>query len=252
MKISPIQKEVYQNYLFLHPDGTEMFRCSFQLASWYLKKNLAVQVSEDTYQLLFEPKGKGRGKDNPFYLEKLKNICVVCGSEDHLSRHHIVPYCYRRYFPLELKNKDNYDVLMVCIDCHEKYELSGWELKKQLEVKYDASVNGVGLQKPLKELINISSAAYALMNYGAKIPEPRKSELNKIVEDYLGRELAPEDLAGLQKLARTNSDQFISHGQLVVEQLDNITEFEELWRQHFVDVMKPKFLPEHWRVIKGG
>ena len=54
-------------------------------------------------------------------------------------------------------------------------------------------------------------------------------------------------------LIRLKRDGFEEAGELVVryvmEQMDGgLVAFERLWRQHFLDTMKPQFLPKGWSV----
>ena len=44
---------------------------------------------------------------------------------------------------------------------------------------------------------------------------------------------------------------FVAHGEKVVKYMmenDGLVMFERRWRQHFVDSMDPKFLPDLWSV----
>lgn len=59
-----------------------------------------------------------------------------------------------------------------------------------------------------------------------------------------------EKLAGLNKEEVTQNDKILI-GKAVVEKLDSeekIIEFIKMWRQHFLDVNKPRFLPPAWDV----
>ena len=49
-------------------------------------------------------------------------------------------------------------------------------------------------------------------------------------------------------------ENFVQHGEKVIKLItegggiDSLKDFEVSWRQHFLDVMKPKFLPEGWNL----
>ena len=50
---------------------------------------------------------------------------------------------------------------------------------------------------------------------------------------------------------RTINDDFFPHGKGVIRHVrkhEGIYNFERRWRQHFVDTMKPKYLPPKWSV----
>ena len=56
-------------------------------------------------RLTFMPKGNGFEDNEVFGRSMREAKCVVSGLEDGLQRHHIVPYCYRTYFPEIYKKK---------------------------------------------------------------------------------------------------------------------------------------------------
>ena len=50
---------------------------------------------------------------------------------------------------------------------------------------------------------------------------------------------------------RRKNDEFAEHGLKVVQHVmenEGLLEFERVWRQHFLDTMKPAFLPSLWSV----
>ncbi|NIQ13420.1 MAG: hypothetical protein GTO02_03115, partial [Candidatus Dadabacteria bacterium] len=167
----------YGNCEVLGPDGNLMFRCCQKKALWYLERNLGNQISKEpfTIQLTFTPKGKGH-VDDPYFLQIMKNLCVVCGSDENLTRHHVVPYCYRKFFPTNLKDHRSYDVMALCIPCHELYEEKATEFKEELAVKHSAPVSGTGARFD-KALSAARGAARAILEHGNKIPPARKDIL---------------------------------------------------------------------------
>lgn len=53
----------------------------------------------------------------------------------------------------------------------------------------------------------------------------------------------------------SNDSQNINSAEKVVNhflQLDAIADFKALWRQHFLDTMKPRHLPSLWSVTYNG
>lgn len=51
-------------------------------------------------------------------------------------------------------------------------------------------------------------------------------------------------------LRRYNSD-YVSHGELVViavQENGELIEFQQRWRQHFLDEMQPQHMPKLWSV----
>lgn len=153
---------LYGNCKVLSPDGLLMFRCDEKRVNWYIKRNLADITSTDpiTIKLNFKPRGLGNhGK--AYGLIEMKNICVNCGKDSELNRHHVVPYCYRKFFPLKLKSHNFHDVLSLCVSCHEKYERSADRLKEFLANEYNAPINGETIDN--KDIIKVSKIASTLL-----------------------------------------------------------------------------------------
>lgn len=239
-------KPIYGNCKVLDPNGLLLFRCERRKADWYTSRNLASVVEEEPYtiQLLFQPKGNGN-QGEPFYLQERENKCVVCGSEEELTRHHCVPYCYRRHLPDIWSKCSSHDVLAMCIDCHESYETYANELKRKIASDYDAPLEGRGIiYDPDKA--RIRGLANALLKHSKDLPDKRRSEITRELCDYAGTQ--SPDLETLSNIEHVDTSDYVYHGQLVCEKLteESIPDFLRMWREHFVGHMKPKFLPEYW------
>ncbi len=39
-----------------------------------------------------------------------------------------------------------------------------------------------------------------------------------------------------------------THGEIVVDKIDDFQKFIEMWRKHFIENANAKFLPENWSV----
>jgi hypothetical protein len=238
----------YENCEILSPHGELMFRCCQKKARWYLDRNLGVKVKEEplTVQLTFTPKGRGH-IDDPYFLQKMENRCVVCGSTDSLTRHHIVPYCYRRFFPDDMKNHRSYDVMSLCIPCHHAYENSATELKQKLAIQYSAPVSGTG-HKYDRSLARAKGAARALLDHKDTMPAERQEELIIRLRDYLQAE--PTEVLLTELIDKDPHDfcNYVHHGKIVIGAVQDINAFIQQWREHFVYQMKPQYLPSNWSV----
>lgn len=236
-------KEIYDSYVMLHPDKTVMCYCSAKKARWYISRNLATWIDNKRFILNFIPDGKGK-HDIAFYTNEMQNQCVVCGSKKNLTRHHIVPFLFRKNMPLEFKQNNHHDILPMCVMCHENYELSADKFKKEL-----LSLNKFLCQEMTKEQKynkKILSARDALKKHelgfnknGLKvvIPEDRLNELKKlaqmpILQDY-NKNLQNEKLQTWM-------------AQLIRE--DKIFDFIKSWRFHFIENTNARFLPKHWSI----
>lgn len=237
---------LYGSYLVLHPDNSPMFRCGQEKAEWYLSRNLAELVADDPPVLKFKfvPKGRGHSGDT-FYLSKKENRCVVCGHDnlEDLTRHHVVPYCYRKFFPPKAKRNNYHDVLLLCEECHQKYEEKAQQMKKDLAVKYDAPLGFVAVDPKKHQARKFALALYA---WGQKMPQSRVEQLKEWLREYLGHDPNSEELFKLSNLCYSRSDPFGEHGRNVITKIPNLQDFVVMWRNHFIMEMKPLFLPDYW------
>lgn len=196
----------------------------------------------------FKPKGEGE-RNCKFQLEDKENICVVCGESDGLTRHHVVEYEYRKHFPLSYKSHNSYDVLLLCSICHAKYEIEAMKLKKKISVKYNIPLSGLGW-KNCSKLMSIKKAGAALLKHKDKIPNERREELEMILKNHYNVDKVDEELCknALEIQTIIKYDHYISHGEGVVKNLEDLIDFIEMWRSHFLETMKPQYLSHHWSV----
>lgn len=252
---------LYHNVHLQAPDGELLCTCDTKKAQWYVEKGLAVKISDDPYtvRLNFEPAGRAVGEVGDYYRSAKENRCVVCGDAENLIRKNVVPREYRKFFPNVMKDKTSHDVLLLCIQCHQKANISEMKLRQLLQNKCNAPLMGEILEVDLKEAKKLKSQqgfARALLK-GTQIPEQRKEELRKMLnESFPGQELTEEFLVNLLSKEPQNSNPTApSHGELVVQRFketEGLVHLEKLWRQHFLDTMQPGFMPELWNVNHNG
>lgn len=241
MHLQTLRTPAYSNCKMLSPDGVFMCRMGKKRVDWYVERGLAKIVSFDPYtiQLLFKPNGLGNHED-AYYLAEKENICVVCGCEGDLTKHHALPRCFRRHFPSYLKRYDSHDVLLVCRLCHEQYEIHATELKKKLV----GCPNVTSMQEEDVAHIRAIKAAKTLIRYEDKIPCDSALRLMLRIEEYAGdfNDEIVKELAGSRFGGYHSSDVWKD----AVSEIVDYNEFTKMWRKHFVDVMNPLFLPTYW------
>jgi hypothetical protein len=244
-----VTRSLYGNCEVYPPDSDRlMFRMDDERISWYVDKGLAVWVRKDppAIRLTFEPGGPGHDGD-PYFLQLFKNRCVVCGATENLTHHHIVPKAYKRHFPRESKGRWMYDVLLVCVRCHHRYEDFAHLLKEEIAVEFEVPSSGI---TNLSETnLRAMKAAAALYRHGDKIPPARKALLVADVQAYLGKDdFTPDDLWTIWNSIRDGID-VIPAGLVVARVLEGegqLDDFAIRWRHHFLSKMKPKYLPDDW------
>jgi hypothetical protein len=243
----------YGNIKVFAPDGKQLFYSDHKKAKWYLDRDLANIIGENSIQLTFEPKGDGNwGKYGEFPIE---NRCVVCGTTDELTRHHIVPHSYRKHLPDEYKNHNFHDVALVCIEHHHQYEREFADaFKVSLIDKYDLDID----QSPSKESDRINtklrSISNALLKYKSFINIERIISMENEIKQFLNKDVIDNnDIEYVYNLSSSKTHYNTLESDIIMkwkEKLEsiNIDEFIVMWRQHFIDSMKPKYMPKGWNI----
>jgi len=254
-----------------HPNGTHMFTCGEKKATWYLERDLAERMSDGKIMLNFEPKGGGFKSDEVFGKTVRKTICVVTGVADDLQRHHIVPYCYRAFFPEKYKSKNHHDVVLINYKKHSQYEIIATEYKDVIAKKYNLkTINELNTEYTSKirefgkdNAILLNKLHFIFKTYGKVSREMKIEKLHEIAEttgidfeiisNYNYIQLYKLYLILKQKHVnelhefKQNNRYVYDHGYHIMKKLDTekkIMDFVKLWRRHFIETMKPKFMPE--------
>ena len=246
-----LKDKVYSNCKMFKQDGTFMCYCSEKKMKWYLKRG-STQLDEQSFQLNFEPNGDGHSGDD-YYLERRVDQCVVCGTKENLTKHHVVPYQYRKHFSEERKSHSHFDVLCVCGECHDKYESKATTLNKKLAEQY-----GIDMCSPMdtheKGFLKVLGFVNALQRHGESIPEERIQVMLDFISDWNGSPITLFDIDSLvdvfDGMTKVKKGAY-APGKKVLDawlndHSDNVLQFIVMWRQHFLDISKPKFISKHW------
>lgn len=219
----------YSNYKLFSKDGRLLCNISKRRAQWYLKKDLAVQLSPTEIQLLF--KENGESLQHKVISEHRDNICVFCGTADNLTSHHIVPYRFKKHFPSDYKACNSFDVTLLCRTCHDTYEIEATKFTDDLLARH--SITKCNTRS--KEVW----AAQILLKEGNKLPTWRYAELfNTIPVEFRISEEALKDFANSHEKRLVNKE--------LVDRINDIPKFIVMWRKHFAIYANPKFMPASW------
>jgi len=228
-----------------------MFRCLEKRAIWYLDRNLANIVDDDplTIRLTFEP--NGRGQKEECMKSVRENRCVVCGDDnlEVLTKHHLIPYEYRRYFPDKLKSHNSSYVVPICVKCHEDYEHNyALHLKNAIAKEYDAPKNGKTQERHQAE-----KHIVALLKHRHNMPLNRVEHLQDLLVEAMGDagiqiergEMDDDTLENYLEFFQSNDETVDNrHGKLVVDQCRDLGVFSKKWVDHFIQSMNPQFMPD--------
>lgn len=248
-------KPLYDNCYLEAPDGVLLCTIDKRKAEWYIKKGLGIEICNEPLRvrLNFEPAGRSNGEVGEYYTTEKENRCVVCGKENELIRKNVVPHEYRKFFPNVMKDKTSHDILLLCTHCHHHSNISDLKIRRMLAEKCNAPIYQLpDNDDELKHFRIIQKSARALVKSSNSIPEARKIELMKVMQDAYPKQIINDDF--LQQILKKKEPESCirsPHGQLVVDfykENGGIILLEKLFRQHFLDSMNPKFMPKLWNV----
>lgn len=246
-------RHIYGNCVMVDPEDVVLCRCSQERANWYLNRGLAEVQREDpfTIKLKFQPRGQGNA-GSPFYCSEKANQCVVCGDIElsHLTKHHVVPYWIRRHLPAQYSQRNSYDVLPVCRGCHDVYEEHAQKLGRALMQQDSERLLALNEHKRYCELRGL---ARTLIGLGDKLPHGRRVQILYILQELWQQNYDGEfDSAVLLQWLEQQIDKYASvlndTGKRIASGLVDIDAFVIFWRAHFVNTMRPQFLPEGWDI----
>lgn len=264
-----------ENWEVYHPNGKHMFTCGEKKASWYLDRDLAEIFDDNKIILTFIPKGNGFEDNEEFGRAARQPICVVSGVNDGLQRHHIVPYCYRSYFPEAYKTRNHHDVVLINHILHSEYEKKATVFKDEIANVYNVkTIKELNLEYTIKlrelgkdDAILMNTIHSIFKSYNKVDDEVTINKLKFIAENtnipfdtiikynymqlyklYLHvKDLHKENILKFKK----ENDAVFDHGYYVAQKLNTdakIKEFVTIWRNHFIETMKPKHMPHGWSV----
>ncbi|GLH01033.1 Werner Syndrome-like exonuclease [Gryllus bimaculatus] len=253
------QTPLYHNCFMQAPDGAVLCTCDKKKAVWYVSKNLAELISENplTVRLKFEPSGRAVGTVGQYYVQPKANCCVVCGKIDNCIRKNVVPHEYRKHFPKVMKDHVSHDVLLLCLPCHLRSNSFDLSLKRQLAELCSAPFCQGGNAKFTvnREKSAVKAAAKALLRSCDMIPEERQQMLRLVVKEYYGASELTDDVLeeAASMNAHTPNEDYDPHGMKIVqffsiEDNGGLVKLEQMWREHFLSTMNPKYMPDLWSV----
>lgn len=235
-----------QNYNLINLDGTFLSKIDKKRFEWYQKKDLVTLENDRTIR--FKKLINFSKKRHPYYLIDRPSHCFVCGETENLTKHHVVPYCFRKYFKDEFKNRSSYDIFIICHDCHHGYERIAEKIKNGLlrtvGKRYSIELNNI---KELHRALGYIETIDIL-----DIPVHRRLEMLDKIQDFCSKfniEYFPfstlhDRISNNLKELKSNK---LSWCKFIVDKNDT-KEIILFWRKHFIETMQPKFLPKEWEI----
>jgi hypothetical protein len=241
---------LYGNWEVQAPDGTILFLALQERADWYLSRGLADVVGDNKIRLNFEPKGK-RDPNDLYSICAKSNNCVVCNDSDItvLTKHHIVPSEYRKFFPVEIKSRSCHDIVPICRKHHDDYEAEADKFKQKIAEDYDVEFNH---KKFDDDVVTALRLAKVLLIHPCTVPVNRLEQIRTDFVKYSGIVNITDETVSEFILEHKNHKSK-THGEQVVEKVikeGKLYEFVVMWRKHFVDTMNPQYLPKYWDITR--
>ncbi len=257
------KNNLYGNIIVCAPDLTFMHRTNLNHVQWYLTRDLAeVHEIDDQGNILsivlkFEPKGRGdfermEHSGDVFHMCEKQNVCVVSGEQDWtlLTKHHIIPMIYRKWFPKEYKEHNYHDIVLITIDAHYEYERKADILRDQIARELNLPTLNEFNKRKGKDYDLLRLARYLLNG-------SQDADFDSLIytlwkfEEKTGIKPLGENLRQyIREKSKELKDFEFGYGKLVYDHIVDKQAFIERWRQHFVDTMKPQFMPKGWLVSR--
>lgn len=229
----------YDNILVIAPDGTKLSTIGKRRKEFYLKNNLAVELGPyqeypDAIRLTFQPETV---TVKPHNLILGENKCVVCGGEEDLELHHVMPYFIRRRLPVKYREHSHHWCVLACCECHKRADEKAKELYGELFRYISAQAKTDNSLARLKKLVS--------GDHWENIPEDRQLE---ILFDA-GFE-SPEGVLEA-KAEEDSSDNSIFVDKWVEGHIKGWFSIEDMYlnyRAKFLE-LEPKYLPDSFLTL---
>ena len=249
-----IKDRLYGNIGVYSPDGIFMFHANKRKLNFYIKTNLVEKIGDKKYQLTFVPGGVGNGNKGETFAIPRENRCVVTGITDYqvLTRHHIVPLVFRKHFPLE--EKRNFQWVVFIEDKHHRdYTVEEHKFYNELAKKYNVP-SILEFSSEYNDKLLVYRLAKNLLCHGDKMPSDKKGNLELNFVQLSGLQPTVENLMKYKKPSLKKKDvpeiEIVpgGFGKAIVAHIKDYQEFNLMWLNHFVETMKPQFLPEDLKI----
>lgn len=107
----------------------------------------------------------------------------------------MIPHEYRKHFPIEMKDHNSHDVLLLCTSCHAVSNYYDNHLKQQLAREFQAPIGSEEGLRLLEdpERRQVRSGARALLN-AESLPAHRKAELLQALREFYHTDTVTEEM----------------------------------------------------------
>ena len=235
------------------PHGKPMTTIDTRRALWYLSRNLAVSLGPrnsyaDVIRLTFTPK---KNSSSRCARQTVETRCVVCGSVEDLTLHHVIPISIKRHFPAELKEHTREWCVLVCQEHHK-------EAERVAQPIYASSLQSAmqGIQTPIEKRHRELWAVYAvsfrqraewkrLLSESPELEPLMAKSMSEILQanEILREEILSLKLRETKKHLAARKAAASEWGRAFIAERGGIDRLKETFRDAFLG-LNPKYLPE--------
>lgn len=194
-----------------------------------------------------------------FYLQDMVNCCVGCGAADGLLRFHVVPRAFRATFPAEFREHSSHDIVLLCLSCFPAAEgaanIHRLRLFSQVGGKFGSARHVID---PERRRIQKTAMALNKRQLPSNVRDEKLVELRGLLGKVEGDALTEEEICATCEMnVFVQNNDFVCPEKLVAQSLrlaedpgfeQRCFEFVVVWRQLFVDAVKPQHLAMGWDV----
>lgn len=157
----------------------------------------------------------------------------------------MVPQAFLRYMPREARERidDGHNTVNLCRRCHDVYECNfAIERNRELASQIKVPIDGIESKK-YKKIHKLSTYAKILLFMRHTVSESKLEEIEAYIANHLKKRKVTEKDLDLLYRARFNPKlkrKTKTFHEAFVKKIKNFDKFEQEWRDHFFDNMKPK------------
>jgi len=244
-----MSKLIYDNCEIYGPDDKMIGLCSRNRYEWYLNKGLAEKINDKALKLKFTPKPKYNTWNDGTTRSKRENKCYVCGTNDNLTKFHVIPREYKKLFPNEWKSHNSLDILPLCQECSSEALIITNDFKDQLAEEYN--ISNKNYIDAHKVEIKLLSRKYINNKRNGIDCSKYRQNLQKLLDKH---DITEEEIEAYSNIEtsiiykNTKSLQEYIVKNVCAE--NKLSELIRKFKDNFVESMKPIDLPEDFYIDK--
>eukprot|EP01012_Entosiphon_sulcatum_P043257 TRINITY_DN574_c0_g1_i3.p1 TRINITY_DN574_c0_g1~~TRINITY_DN574_c0_g1_i3.p1 ORF type:complete len:302 (-),score=49.07 TRINITY_DN574_c0_g1_i3:23-928(-) len=180
---------VHRDIVISAPDGRRLSTCDAKKAQWYIDRGLAEQIDEHNIRLNFEPAVEVEEEGEDFRTSIREPRCVICGADDGLVKHHILPPCYVRELGLDRRRYFfSHDMMLLCHRCKVRCDDAALVERSRIAAEFGAPLEGnCNRMAHHRDARPAVKAACALIRYKAYLQQCDKEEAAEDLQDEAGQ-----------------------------------------------------------------